>query len=410
MQCEMIPVCPALEFPPVALSADDLLPADIVMLLVYRNPTGRTAEALAAGVRAFPHLTGRLDGWLPGACLPTIVPDPAGTVAMEWLTSTEALEPLDFQQFSLDEHLARFAPAAGVGGLFAVRHVDFPRNGMSALCLRVSHLAVDGTGLGLWLAHATAARRGIAAPPVVHDRSALLHPDTPQGGGQVPEGHVECPLADAPGLVRPDVLAAGLPYWFAVPMAAVADAFGGRADASRIRNRFAAWLCGETARIHPGVRRCAIWCNTRGRGGAPLTFTGNAGCYLHMDITGDDANLAREIQNIASREGLARARRVHQEILRLRASGREVWWDGPHDDLLQLNLLSPPVAVADFGAGRPVFALLLSRNSSGLRMFPTACGSRLLVEATLPQGMAAALAEACARRGLAPEIWGGCSA
>jgi hypothetical protein len=403
----MIPVCPALEFPPVALSADDLLPADIVMLLVYRKPPDQAAQALAAGLRVFPHLTGRLDGWQPGAGLPAIVADPDGRVAMAREASTDALEPGDFQQFSLDEHLVRFAPAARDGGLFAARQVDFPRSGLSALCLRVSHMLVDGTGLGLFLAHATAAKRGVAAPPVVHERSALLNPGTPQGEGRVPEGHVECPLTSAPGLVRPDVLAAGHPYWFAVPMAAVGDAFGGRADPSRIRNRFAGWLCGEIARIHPGVRRCAIWCNSRGRGGAPLTFTGNAGCYLHLEIGGDDAGIAREIQRIASREGLARARQVHQEILRLRASGREVWWDGPHDDLLQLNLLSPPVAVADFGSGRPVFALLLSRNSSGLRIFPTTCGSRFVVEATLPQGMAAALAAACAKRGLAPEVWGG---
>lgn len=393
----------------MALSADDLLPADILMLLVYRKvPVGvDVAGALAAGIRCFPHLTGQIAGRIGEERSLSIVPAPAGAVEMEMVTSADALEPQDLQRFSLDEHFSRFAPSPGAGALLAVRRVDFPRTGLSALCLRVSHMVVDGTGLGLFLAHATAAARGIAAPPVVHDRASLLNPGPAAGAGQVPEGHIECPLARAPGFARPDALAAGCPWWFTVPLAAVSNAFGGGADVSRLRNRFAAWLCGEIGRLDSGIRRLAIWCNARGRGGVPPTFTGNAGCYLHRNLTGDDAALASEIQGIASREGLVRARQVHQEIIRLRAAGRDVWWDGPHDDLLQLNLLSPPVAVADFGGGRPVFALLLSRNSSGLRIFPTVCGTRLLVEATLPEGMAAALAEACAKRRLAPQRWGG---
>jgi hypothetical protein len=124
-------------------------------------------------------------------------------------------------------------------------------------------------------------------------------------------------------------------------------------------------------------------------------------------VTGDDAALAAGIQSLATRAELARARRMHQEILCLRAAGRDVWWDGPRADVLELNLLAPPVEVADFGGGRPAFALLLSRNSNGLRVFPGVCGRRFVVEATLPPGVAAALVEACAKRGLAPEVWGG---
>lgn len=386
----MIPVCPALEFPPVALSADDLLPADIVMLLVYRDLTADVAHALGAGLRAFPHLTGRVDGWPP-----RIIPDPGSPVVMETTASGDAFEPEDFQRIAPGRLLARFAPVAREGGLFAVRRVDFPRTGISTLCLRVSHIAVDGHGLGLFLAHASAAARSVAPPPLVHERSRLLHGDTPPSVA-VPEAHIEWAIKGAPGTLSPDVLAQGEPVWFAVPM----EAAGGR-------HAFAAWLCAETARLQPSLRRVAIWCNTRGRGAAPSTYTGNAGCYLHMDLSGDVAALAQEIRVLASRRGLERARRVHQAILRLRAAGRDIRWDGPHDDLLQLNLLSPPVEVADFGGGRPCFGLLLSRNSSGLRVFPSACVTRLVVEATLPPDVGAGLAEACARRGMAPEIWGG---
>jgi hypothetical protein len=413
MSNDSLPISPALDFPALQLSADDLLPTDILMLLAYRNLPDNLAQPLAGGLRIFPHLTGRIDGSIErsieGHGFPSIVPNSSGSVSLEMETSEEALAARDFPRLSLNEHLARFAPAVEEGKLIALRRVNFHRTGVSALCLRVSHMALDGTGLGLFLAHATAAARGVTAPPVTHVRSSLLGGGggLPSGGGHVPEAHVECPLARAPWIERPDRLAATPPRWITMPLDAVTDSFGGGADPSRARNRFAAWLCTEISRIAPHFRRLAIWCNSRGRGGAPPTFTGNAGCYLHRDITGDEAELAKEIQRIASREGLARARQTHQEIIRLRESGREVWWDGPHEDLLQLNLLSPPVAVADFGSGRPIFALLLSRNSSGLRIFPSVCGTRLIVEATLAEEVTAALVNACAKRGLTPHSWGG---
>jgi len=381
----MIPVVSALDFPQVDLSGDDMLPADIVMLLVYRGLPENIAGALARGLRVFPHLTGRVEGWPP-----RIVPDPAGEVGMETAECGERLEAGDFHGLPLAEMLARFAPVGRAGGLFAVRRVDFPHTGVSALCLRASHMAVDGTGLGLLLAHATAAARGVAAPPVVHDRAAMRVtrglPDA------VPPGYVESPMAEA----RLDAMAAADPLWFAVPMKLAGN-----------RNAFAAGLCAEAARIDPRIRRVAVWCNTRGRGGPPPTYTGNAGCYLHFNIGKDEAALAREIDGLASRAGLARARRMHQDVLGFWAAGREVRWNGPHDDLLQLNLLSPSAAVADFGGGRPEFALLLSRNASGLRVFPSVCGTRFVVEATLAPGVAHALAMACAERGMRPEIWGG---
>lgn len=390
MQCETLPLCPAADFPAVALSADDFLPADILLLLVYRHLPENINDALAAGLRAFPHLTGRIDVWPP-----RIIPASDGTPHIERAMSAESLKPTDFRCLGLGELLTRFAPAERDNCLFAARRVDFPRTGVSALCLRVSHMAVDGHGLGLFLAHTTASARGVAPPPVTHDRSSVLNPDE-QPCEKIPDAHVERPLAQAPGLVNPDVLAASDPLWFAVPT----EIAGGR-------NSFAAWLCVEAARIHPVFRRLAIWCNTRGRGGAPPAYTGNAGCYLHLDIPEDDAPLASGIRTLASRGGLARARHVHQQIVRLRSVGREVWWNGPHDDVLQLNLLSPPVAVADFGTGPPACAHLLSRNSSGLRIFPDVCGTQTIVEATLPPGVGAALFEACARRGLSPEKWGG---
>ena len=370
-----------MKFPAIHLSADDLLPTDIVMLLVYRTPAAGVAESLDAGLRVFPHLTGKLAGGPP-----RIVPAGDEAFAMETEESTEDPAVEDFERMADETMCARFVPAAREGGLFAVRRVDFPRTGLMALGLRVSHMAVDGTGLGWFLAHATAGARGVAAPPVVHDRAAMRVADGVCG--EIPEGHVARKPEGAP--------AVGRPLWFAVPMAAAGQ-----------RNAFAAWLCGEIARIDPMIRRVAVWCNTRGRGGPPPTYTGNAGCYRHVDIAGDDAELALGIHALATRSGLARARRMHQEILRLRAAGREVWWDGPRADVLELNLLAPPVEVADFGSGSPAFALLLSRNSNGLRVFPGVCGRRFVVEATLPPGMAAALVEACAKRGLAPEVWGG---
>ena len=378
---ELNPLCPALEFPEVGLSVDDMLPTDIALLLVYRRPVSDLSASLAAGLRAFPHLTGKaVDS------PPRLVHDTEGEVVMEFEESAERQAVDDFERMPYEEMMARFAPRGRMDGMFAVRRVDFPSTGLMAICLRVSHMAVDGTGLGLFLAHATAAARGVAAPPVVHDRSWLL--SGARCGGGMPDGYTERRRMDAPG--------AGKPVWLAVPI----DAAGSRHD-------FAAWLCGETARIVPGIGRVAVWCNTRGRGGPPPNYTGNAGCYQHVDVTGKDRELTCRIEALATRAGLTRARRMHQEILCMRATGREVWWDGPRGDVLELNLLSPPAAVADFGGGYPAFALLLSRNSSGLRVFPGVCGKRYVVEATLAPGVAEALVEACGKRGLAPDVWGG---
>ena len=398
MNGEPVPVSPSLDFAPLALSADDDLPADIVLLLVYHRLPPDVAEGLAAGLRIFPHLTGRIVEGDP----PVLVPDPARVIRLETAASDEAMLPEDFSKLPFDELSARFAPNGRDGSLFSAKRVDFPRTGTATLCLRISHRVVDGTGLGLFLAHATAASRGGAAPPVIHDRAALAPPSAPPHG--VPAGYLECPDGLAPA---PDVLAAGTPLWFAVRVTGAANMPGAEGGISSMRNHLAAWLCCETARIHPAFRQVAVWCGTRGNGGAPHTYTGNAGCYLHLDISGDDALLARSIQSLASRSGLARARETHRDVLGLLAAGRAVRWCGPRDDLLQLNLLSPPVEVADFGAGRPAFALLLARNSSGLRISPGVCGTRFLIEATLPPGVAAALAKAGAERGLDIDVWGG---
>jgi hypothetical protein len=125
-----------------------------------------------------------------------------------------------------------------------------------------------------------------------------------------------------------------------------------------------------------------------------------------MEIAADDARLAENIRWLGTREGLAAIRKTYQTITAQREAGREIWWDGPHDDLLQLNLLTPPRKVADFGGGPPLLTLLLTRNSSGLRITPTVCGGFILVEATLPEGVADELVVRCRKRCLAPMLWG----
>ena len=77
--------------------------------------------------------------------------------------------------------------------------------------------------------------------------------------------------------------------------------------------------------------------------------------------------------------------------------------------MLELNLVSPPASSADFGTGAPHLALLLERNSTGIRILPTAGGRGHLVEATLESGMACGLYERAMSLGLAPKIWGSVS-
>jgi len=397
---------PPRDFAPLALAVDDRLPTDIELVLAYRYHVSLNccADALTCGLRAFPHLTGAVGKTDPPHGM--IVPSAHGTV-LEVVESTGGFAIGDLESLALREHSARLIPHDGEsmqGALFRARLTLMPAAGLSILGLRVSHAVVDGTGLAWFLSHCTAHLRGVEPGPVFHERShgfgkCLDGPD------EAPHHYHDAGALSIDGSWADDTTATTTPVVFAIHV----DTVRRRLNASSLldaRLRLGAWLCTETAACHPAFTEVALWCDPRGTNGIPAGYTGNAGCYLHFPLReGMTKELSRQLRNMATRSGFQQIAGTYRRIKRAESLGRPVVWDGPGTGLLQLNLVPHAVAGTDFGKGVPVLGLLLTRNSSGLRISLTTDGSRFLVEACLPAGVGASLVEACRASGLGPSVW-----
>jgi hypothetical protein len=383
---------PSHDFAALSLSMDDRLPTDIQLVLAYRHGLSADvcAAALERGLRNFPHLTGKTEGKLPER----IVPSGHGCVFE--VVETHAMDIDGLEALPLEEHAARFMPQHE-GALLQARLTQMPDSGLSILGLRASHMAVDGSGLACFIMHCTAALRGVEAPVVFHDRR--------QGFGEIRDEAREIPHRYREGAAAADVDARAKPVIFAIQTETVRRHFN-TPSILDARLRLGAWLCAMAGKRHPAVAETALWCDPRGTNGIPASYTGNAGCYLHFPLQGRSADdLAQDFKKMTTRAGFQRIAATYQQIKRAEAEGRSLFWDGPGDDILQLNLVPHVVAGTDFGHGLPDFALLLTRNSSGLRISLTPDASRFLIEACLPDGVGDSLAESCRAAGLQPSIW-----
>ena len=136
----------------------------------------------------------------------------------------------------------------------------------------------------------------------------------------------------------------------------------------------------------------------------PRNFTGNAGCYHALPLSGKPPHeITACLKQLAGRRGLLRTTETYRRIKHAEQNGRMVVWDGPRDDILQLNLLPRAAADAEFG-GAPDFSMLLSRNSSGLRISVTPDGAGFLIEASLAHGWGGGLVEAAGSFGFHPKV------
>lgn len=375
-----MPLPATTDFAPLDLSVDDRLPTDIELVMGYVG--GITPEVCAAalqrGLRAFPHLTGKVEGM-------RIVPSEDG-FALETVDMPEALRIRDLEEIPLAEQSAVFIPEGRADSLFAARLARFPGTDLTVLGMRVSHAAVDGTGLALFIMHGTAALRGVGMPPLFHERRHGFGGDL-EGADEPPCGYHES------GSAMEDVISD--PTLFVIPAENVRRYFEATSllDA---RLRLGAWLCGA---LEPHFSEVALWCDPRGLNGIPSTYTGNLGCYLHFP---NHADLTNQLKATATREGFRRIADTHRRIKLAESRGRPLVWEG---GALQLNLVPYVVEGTDFGTGLPGYAILLSRNSSGLRISLTPDTSRFLIEACLPDRLGDELLEKCRAAGLEPSPW-----
>ncbi len=371
------------DFAPLELSVEDLLPTDIELVMGYcgRLWAEDCTAALVRGLNAFPHLTGKLDGM-------RIVPA-EGLLEWEAVEIPGAMPIRDLEKMPLASQSATFIPAGRAGSLFAARLTHFPNADLTVLGMRVSHAAVDGTGLALFINECTAATRGVGTPPLFHERRHAFGTKF-DGEDKAPEGYRE--VAGAASENLPD----HHPNLFAIPAENVRRHFQATTllDA---RLRLGAWLCAALKSHFPEV---ALWCDPRGLNGIPATYTGNLGCYLHFRNSPDD--LTRQLKATATRAGFQRIADTHRRIKLAESRGRPLTWKSA---ALQLNLVPHAVAGTDFGNGLPEYAILLSRNSSGLRISLAPDASRFLIEACLPDGLGDELLENCVKARLDPSPW-----
>jgi hypothetical protein len=404
---------PAPDFQPLRLSLDDALPVSMVLLLGYRRRLDPSAlrQALQTALRAFPHLGGRLH--LELQPLRAALAPGGGEVKLEWVragnASFEALETLD-----QDSLLSFFAPSAAATARSPMQALQAPllqlrltwlsEGEACVLGLMASHMALDGSGLALFLEHMTAAMRGGKAPAVIHDRQVTFPHPLPEDRDLPPE-YREVPLLSLAMAQDQDPLASARATVFSVPL----DSLGrrlGSTSATEARFYLAASLAREVAALQPGRNTLALWCNARGLGHVPRNYTGNAGCYVHLPLEpGDPLLCHNRLKRLITRQGFAEISGTYARLKAAEAAGRLVFWGGPGDHLLSLNLVPHVRGAADFGQGSPGYAQLLTRNVSGLRLFGSPDGSRLVVEAALPSAHGEALLAACDRLGLPAQAW-----
>lgn len=380
-------------FTRLALGANDHLIRDIELILGfdYRIDPEALETALDSGLEAFPHLTGRLENerdWF-------IEPKSEG-VRLEIGQLEEPISPRKLEQLIIAEHRLQFSPTGN--DLFGIR-LTHAGETMSIVGIKASHAAVDGTGLALFLHHCTSVMRGMVPMEVIHERSA--------GHGRI-EGSMGIPNGYAltkSSVVDSDPLAQKTSTIFSVRIDTMTQKFSGKSYIDT-RLRLSAWICAALAAMQPSFSEVAVWCDPRGLNGIPQTYTGNSGCYLSFPLEGVSVmDLTESMRSLTTRKGFLRIAETHRQIQQAEITDQPITWTTSADRVIQLNLVPHAAESANFGAGAPMFALMLSRNSSGLRISITPDGSRYLIEACFEGDLGEKLFDACHNEGLKPKLW-----
>ena len=383
MQVRREALCPALDFAPLILSEDDRLHADIELVMGYHGLLDPQKISIAwnAGLTHFPHLTGIIQKE-ESSSRECIVPV-QGHIMSEWWESDAVNELDDLKHLSYERQSSLWVPPklprSAAGALWQSRLTTIPHADLSVIGIRVSHAVVDGAGLAWFIHHCTAAARGGALVPVCHDRS-MTFPDAVDSDSTPPQGYDCIGESD---VWSGDVLAQSTPVLVTVPVDLVMSKFEANSMLDA-RLRLAAWLCLLVAECQPQTVEVALWCDARGVSDVPVHYTGNAGCFLHFPLCEAAAgSLVENLRAVATRSGFARIAETYRLLKHAESCGQPFFWNGLRRGVLQLNLVPHMVGGTDFGTGLPGYAMLLSRNSSGIRIAFTPDGARLMIELSL---------------------------
>lgn len=381
----------------------------MVLVLAYPHllDSSLLSSALQSGLDVFPHLAGRISGSLEPFDLK--IKSSNAPVELELTESQRQLHITDLEALSISEHFSSFAPSSSSNiphssanfdqPLLQVRLTSLPVTGISVLGLFVSHMALDGTGLSLFLRRCMAGMEGVSTVEAVHDRQVLQLADI-DPLPQLPHGYVVA-NRDTPVRTREwDFSSQCSLKVFTLDVQAVSSYLNVNSLRSA-RFGLTALLCSDLARANSNFTEIALWCDPRGTNGIPKSYTGNVGCYLHLPlISGHIGELTRELTSIATRDGFARIARTYRSLKSAEWQGQTVVWDGLAAGVLPVNLVTYAHSDAKIRNAVPGFAQMLTRNLHGLRISLTPDGRRFLVEVCLPTALPEALIESCRERGI----------
>jgi hypothetical protein len=372
-------LCLARDFSPLRLCEDDRLPADIQLVMGYEGLLSPEAVAasLRRGLEAFPHLTG---GMQCECVLPA-----AGEIGWEVAECDEEDSWESLKQWSLEKQsrlwIPQGLPVGLPGSLWQTRLTLMPQAGICVIGMRVSHAVLDGAGLAWFIHQCTAVTREVETGMVVHERPKYVDvnadPSEPPPQGYGASAHI------TESVWIGDKLARGQPLIVALRVKELVAAMQATSVLDA-RLRLAALLCSWVAQCQPQTQEVALWCDARGTNDLPPHYTGNAGCFLHLPLRHEDPQLlTRLLRNVATRGGFARISETFRRLKEAEARGEPYRWQGLEQQALQLNLVPHAVKGTDFGIGLPRYAMLLSRNSSGIRIAFTPDAAHLIIELSL---------------------------
>lgn len=398
-------------FQPFKLSVEDFLPVN--MLVLFGLPSWvnhqRLHEGLVKTLAAFPHLTGKV----------TLNLDPLEVYAIqsehdlqfEWEKELDCdvahLKTMDKAQLK-----STFAPSAYhdhedplkamQGPLFQVRLSWLKEAAFSVVGLMMSHAMVDGTGLVLFLKYFSGVLNEQTIPKVMHDRSVTFPKHLPNAI-HLPRHYHAVDNSDEFLASFNATIHVSEGKTFSIRSTNLLDRLACNTQTGA-RFRFVADMCFHLAQSQDEDLIVGLWCNARGMGHVPRTYTGNTGCYMHVPINpGSIEANCRNFSTMWSKEAMLQHKSDYEMLKAAEKQGQFVVWDGPSARLLSVNLIAHYPGIAGLGDGRPLFYRLLTRNVAGIRMYYNPSGDKMIVEAGLMPAGVATLLRRCAELGLEVE-------
>lgn len=406
-------VVPPFDFIPISLGLDDVLPVSMVLLVGYNYRIEPTAlrKALSVALQKFPHLSGQIQ--LSLQPLKALIVPSDREVILEW-RETDQVNLQNLERLNEDNLLTFFAPSAVekqltpmqslLAPLLQLRLTWLSNCDQCVLGVMASHLALDGFGLALFLNHLTGGMREKIPSVVIHDRQ-ITFPDILFNQPILPKHYIE--LSDLSHALnqKPESSTDSTTTVFSVHLEDLKRC-SGKQSLTDARFYLAAHLCLTVAEIQPSRRTLALWCNTRGFSHVPRNYTGNTGCYIHIPLEpGETEQCFQLLKNTITRKGFSEIVETYSKLKAAESQGRMVFWNGPGEDLISVNLVPSFRDTANFGEGTPIYAELLTRNVSGIRIYSNPDGKRIVVEASFSNQICQRLRESLEELGLPIQLW-----